>query len=193
MSSYSEGQTHQFLDALEAKGWSAGDLTRLGQAKPEQHKAIRDVLDGRAMISYHKHTIDCDVAPFLPKTWDIHKEDQIVSAVCGKLEWDTAQVKLYLAKNQRSGELINGWQIREKLKGQPVLNACVLDYLLKHPELIPDEWKHKEVFFWGTIYRDAHGNLFVLCLRWVSKQWDWSGRWLNYDFNDSSPAAVLAA
>jgi len=83
MSSYSEGHTHQFLDALETKGWSAGNLTKLGQAKPEQHQAIRDVLDGRAFISYPQHIIDCNDVLFLPPGFSIHEEDQITSAVHG--------------------------------------------------------------------------------------------------------------
>lgn len=33
------------------------------------------------------------------------------------------------------------------------LNACVMDYLYLHPDLIPDDWKDKKIYFWGTIFR----------------------------------------
>lgn len=56
MSSYSEGQTHQLMNALEANEWPAEDITKLGQANAEDHQAIRDVLNGRAVISYPDRT-----------------------------------------------------------------------------------------------------------------------------------------
>jgi len=48
------------------------------------------------------------------------------------------------------------------------MNANVLDYLLAHPELIPEDWKNKYVFFWGTIYRYSSGGLRSLpLLEWL--------------------------
>lgn len=61
----------------------------------------------------------------------------------------------------------------KELEDQPVLNANVLDFLREHPELIPDEWKGKFTFFWGTIYRHRDGDLYVRCLYWDGGRWDW--------------------
>lgn len=49
MSSYSEGQVHQTMDALEAAGMTAGHLTKLGQS-PKTIEGLRLVLDGEAEI-----------------------------------------------------------------------------------------------------------------------------------------------
>ena len=89
--------------------------------------------------------------------------------------------------------LIRGTELREELKGKPVLNANVLDYLLKHPELIPEEWKGKAVFFWGTIYRDSRGNLCVRCLYWDGSRWYWSHNWLDDFWLADNLALLLAA
>jgi len=102
-------------------------------------------------------------------------------------------MKLYLAKSQRPGKLVEGTKLRKELEGQPILNACVLDYLLAHPELIPEEWKGKTVLFWGTIYHDLHDNLVVRYLYWEDNGWCWKIRWLGGCFSGSNPAAVLAA
>ena len=149
---------------------------------------IKDVLNGRAVVSYPQHLIDCDAAPFQPNGWSMEKHVK-----AGQFEWNPTRVKLYLAKSQKPGKLVEGNKLRKELEGQMVLNANVLDYLLKNPELIPDEWKGKAVFFWGTIYRDSRGDLYVRCLYWDGSRWHWNYRWLDRSFNDDYPAAVLAS
>ena len=72
------------------------------------------------------------------------------------------------------------------------MNANVLDYLLAHPELIPEDWKNKYVFFWGTIYRYSSGGLCVRYLCWNGSKWRWDGNWLAHDFYSAYPA-VLAS
>ena len=85
-----------------------------------------------------------------------------------------------------------GNNLRQELDDQPTLNANVLDYLLAHPELIPEEWKGKAVFFWGTIYRRSDGGLYVRCLYWGGSKWRWHGRWLDNGFNSGNPAALAS-
>ena len=48
MSSYSEGQTHQLMEALQKEGFTSDDVTKLGQFK--NLPRILDVLHGRAKI-----------------------------------------------------------------------------------------------------------------------------------------------
>ena len=46
----------------------------------------------------------------------------------------------------------------------------------------------------GTVYvnRNSHGSRVVRCLCWNDDEWDWNYNWLDNDFNDNNPAAVLA-
>jgi hypothetical protein len=64
--------------------------------------------------------------------------------------------------------------------------------LLANPELIPEEWKGKFIFFWGTIYRNSDGSLYVRYLNWNGDQWNWNFNCLDNDWNDNNPAAVSA-
>jgi len=137
--------------------------------------------------SEDQHIIDCDADPVFLEKWSIeeHKKN-------GQIEWDASKVVLYLSEVQKEGDgLITGNDLHAKLAQQSVFNACILDYLLAHPELIPEEWKDKCVFFWGTIYRDARGSLCVRCLCWSDDEWRWYSRGLEFDFKSSDPAAVL--
>ena len=111
---------------------------------------------------------------------------------------DGKKIEFWLSREQKRG-VITGNILRAKLKGKPVLNANLLDHLLKNPHLIPKAWKMDEnentryIFFWGTIYRGADGYLCVRCLYWGGGRWDWCCHWLDYGFRDDDPAAVSAS
>lgn len=179
---YSVGQVNQLSDALEAAGFTPDDVTKLRSFA--DLVAFKDVLKGLAKIVVVKHIIDCDADPFVPEGWKVesHKKG-------GSFEWDQTKVKLHLSPNQQNGKIIEGNKLRKELESEPVLNANVLDYLLAHPELIPEEWKGKAIFFWGTIYRGSGGNLYVRYLRWDGSQWSWHSDWLDDAWGDYSPAA----
>jgi len=167
-----------------------GALT-LGQVEAIINKlggmdGVKRFLSSQPEAVVRTHIINCDVDPFVPKGWKV--EEHIKG---GELEWDPNKIQLYLSLNQqRSGHYVEGHRLREELKSQSVLNANVLDYLLKNPHFIPEEWKGKTVFFWGTIYRHSNGNLCVRCLYWRGDDWGWSCYWLDYDWDSDNPAAT---
>jgi len=137
-------------------------------------------------INIEKQIIDCDADPFVPEGWEVveHRGN-------GKLEWDPAKFELYLCDEQEHGR-IAGHELREKLvEGKQTLNANVLDYLLKHSELIPKEWKKKLIFFWGTIYRDHYGLLVVRCINWNRGKYGWGWIWFDDHIGTHSHYLVL--
>ena len=134
----------------------------------------------------NEHFIDCDAAPFLPEGWKVEEHQKM-----GKIKFDSAKIDLYLSKKQKNG-IIEGSKLSEELKGKKVLNANVLDYLLKNPHLIPEEWKGKYIFFWGTIFYFV-GCICVRYLYWSGGRWYWDGFAFAHDFNSDCPAALLAS
>ena len=152
----------------------------------------RALADAQLLVegkTFQPHIIDCDATPYLPEGWKgtvYHKKG-------GMFEWNLAKVYLHLSPNQQDGKTIKGHNLRKELENEPVLNANVLDYLLAHPELIPEEWKGKAVFFWGTIYRDSDDDLCVRYLCWGGSQWYWDYGWLGLDWSSPDPAACSQA
>lgn len=144
------------------------------------------------------HVIDCDADPFVLDTGE-WGEEQSCSVEehrkGGRFIWDPTRVKLYLSEGQGSGQHIRGDVLRRELQSQPVLNANVLNYL-RRPEnssLVPEDWRDgRQVFFWGTIYREADGDLCVLYLRWFGKHWGYGHRLLKEFFDSDCYAAVRA-
>ncbi|MBI1833963.1 MAG: hypothetical protein HYR90_04015 [Candidatus Andersenbacteria bacterium] len=161
----------------DVKKMSSGDL--LGRLLP--------VIRGNGEVNVIKHLIDLDGNPFVPDGWKVEEHRK-----GGQLEWDPKRIQLYLSEHQKKG-YIRGERLREELADKPTPNANLLDYLLAHPHLIPEEWKGKAIFFWGTIYRRSVGSLCVRCLYWLDSQWFWGYRWLGYGWNSNYPAALLAS
>lgn len=151
-------------------------------------EGVKRFLSGQTEVVAKVHIIDCDAEPFVPQGWSVEEHQK-----AGQFEWSPERVQLYLSANQRDGKSIRGHDLREELRGQAVLNTNVLDYLLNHPHLIPEEWKDKSVFFWGTVYRFPDGALCVRYLGWRGASWRWSFSSLNCVWDSGAPAAVLAS
>lgn len=140
-----------------------------------------------------KTLIDCDADAWCPNDWKVEEHRS-----GGQLEFDPAKIRFHLDEAQKTG-MIEGHELRKKLAGMPVLNACVLEHLLANTNLIPESWKVDEqgrtryIYFWGTIYRVARGYLCVRCLCWGDGNWYWDYDWLDDDFYDQNPAALLAS
>ncbi len=131
------------------------------------------------------HIIDCDADPYLPEGWSVEEHTK-----GGQLEWNPEKVELWVSKHQKSSPVIGGNELRKKLASRPTLNANVLDYLIRNPDLIPNEWKGTYVNFWGTIYRAQDHVLVVRCLYWYSNKWQDSYIQLSVKFVNSRLAAL---
>ena len=109
--------------------------------------------------------IDCDAYPFIPDKWKLkcHKK-------AGAIAWNPQNIEICLLTDSKIENCLP--YIENSL------NANVLDYLLARPWLIPESWKGKVIFFFGTQYYDSVGNICIRYLCWFGKEWGWSCRWL---------------
>ncbi len=175
------GLANEIKLAGRRAGATAEDFKVL--AEGDNLAKILPVLRGLAEVTMRKLVVDGDADPFCPPNWKVESHHKM-----GQIEFDPSKIELWLAEGQKNGWL-NGKVLRkeiEKLDG--VMNANMLDDLLKNPHLIPESWKGKTVFFWGTIYRADNGYLYVRYLYWNGDAWNGCSR-LGNDFNDFNPAA----
>ena len=170
MSKFSIGQMNKLGDALEKAGFSSEGITRLTLSRYVR-QGILEVLSGRArFVSNERHTIDCSVDPRTPADMKVWKHEP-----GGYLPWDPASVALIFSDEQK------GWDLYEQLKGRRFLNACVLDFLLDHRILIPEDWKDKRIYFMGTLYEEPNrdvlsgkedgSDIVVRTLMWEVDDW----------------------
>jgi hypothetical protein len=163
-------------------------------------ETFRALAEGRAKVEVLKYLVDFDKLPSIPDGWEILPDsEQLPNRMKGVMEYDPAKVVFHLDEGQKDGNVIEGNKLRKKLKDVPVYGAQLLDFYLANPHLIPEEWKKDEkgntryIFFWGTIYRSADGNLFVRCLCWRGGSWSWNYDWLGSGRSGRSPAARCAS
>jgi len=143
-------------------------------------------------VSVKKHIIDFDVDPFIPGLGTVYEWKVVEHRPCGQFEWDSTKIKLWLSSIQQTKIPLLGEDLRQEIASQLVLNANVLDYLLANQELIPIEWRDKDVCFWGTTYQFPDGSFGVRCLIW-SNGWAPLGyRSFDEFFDNRHPAAVLS-
>lgn len=143
------------------------------------------------------HTLNTDATPKTPSGWKIEEHRPMGQVTlelrAGKLFANGREVVRLLSDNQKNGRTIRGHELRKELADKPVLNACVRDYMIEHPELIPEDWKTGGTYFWGTIFRGSVGGLCVAYLYWGGDGWYWVCDWLGNGWSANEPAAVVAS
>lgn len=179
-------QAAELVQALDRNGYTNADIKKMSGG--ELLAKLLPVLRGHAEVTMIKHIIDLDADPFVPDDWEVVEHHRM-----GEFEWDPKRIHLYLSPKQKGKKFCNGNELREELRDKTPLNANFGDYLLKYPHLIPEEWKGKLIFLWGTIYRDSDGRLYVRYLVWNGSWWYWNYDWFDDDFDSDGPAACLAS
>ncbi len=183
------GQANELKLALRREGWNNEELKMACERKGFLG-LVRETLLGRAEIKMIEHLIDFDAKPSVPDGWTILPDsEQLPNRVRGQMKFDPSKVKLHLDSGQKNGS-IEGNKLLKKLTKESVYGAQLLDFYLANPHLIPEEWKGKAIFFWGTIYRSAVGRSCVRCLYWRGGGWGWDYIWLGLGWGGSSPALV---
>jgi hypothetical protein len=181
---------NRYKSLEEIKRLTKGDY--LGQA--------RMISLGFAEIKFIERTVDCNVDATTPKDsrWTVkeHCKNGIF-----KLERrgndifaNGKKIVLWLSEEQkqRCKPFITGRVLHSQLVRRPVLNANVLDCFLKNQYLVPRVCKNKETCFWGTIYLDNNGKLYVRTLLGSDDGWCGNFREFDDDWFDFNPSAELA-
>jgi hypothetical protein len=164
-------------------------------------KKLKCFVNGEAILQSKVHMIDCDTKPeFLGKTVAEHQKG-------GMWNFDPDKITLRKVEKQIAGDDILARHVYKEIACLPVLNSNVLDYLLQHQEIIPDDWKDKYIFFWGTIYRNSNEcsqfenswdfndatykrQLFVRCLFMEKDGWCSKFFWFGSPMNLACYSAV---
>ena len=134
--------------------------------------------------------IDTDLVPLAPDGFLLESHLGF-----GRWQLHSEEIELFLSEEQKK-KFHLGNRLKKllwSLKDKKFLNVNVLDYLLAHQELIPESWKGKYIFFWGTIYSRAGDGRCVYCLYWSGGKWTRIFRWLDIGFglNSNDFAATI--
>lgn len=211
MSEYTEGAIHQLADQLERVGFTAGEVKAAGETG--RLEDFLGILRGTHQIVRIEHVINILLLCKLPFN-GAEREVQFVAV--GETIWKLEKrgddlyvdrgngfekLGLYRSEHQLNGKSILGHELRTEIEGRPEakLPAALLDYLVEHPLLWPESWKKDVggnttyIYFWGDLFRDSDGPLYVRYGYWKGGGVVSGCRWLVYPWNGLNPAGSLSS
>lgn len=197
------GQSHALMAVLATKvRWDELDGDIVQKEMIEQPDRIGAEFmrflqnRGRVIVVGSKIAVDrskpFDPETFIGKGWKIEEQDERSLALP---EIDLSAVRLESMLKPEDGGSVQGKEKLRRLKadGRIRLDAAVFKVLWDNQALIPESWKGKLIFFDGTVLRSPSGRRCVLCLCWAGSRWAWDYYWLDFDWGDNGPSAVLAS
>lgn len=117
------------------------------------------------MCGFGQYTVDLGAHPFVPDGWTVKEHSG-----SGQLVVNIAHIERYFPTVRNWSKIQKEIARNKKI----MLNANVLDFLLAHPELIPEEWKEQRILFGGTVYEmDGRAVVRYLYFRGSTRKWDW--------------------
>lgn len=107
--------------------------------------------------------IECNNIPTLPdKSWSI------------ALNFPMENITDFSKLNYKLLKLAEGSKISNlEVHAKTGLNASALDDLIKNPEVIPQDWKGKNILFTATIFKDGGGSSLYKTLTFQDGTWQW--------------------
>lgn len=158
MSSYKEGQVNQLANALEAAGFTADDITKLGQFG--ELADIRELVRGRRLLKLgllYSSWVKQHLTPKLE-----------VATVC-----DPGKVEFWLDSRQNTDSFPTSDNIYEAIKSskgllERSLSLGELMWYEDNPDKAPPNFKGKWIFGWASVVQDDGGNHHVPFLDGVS-------------------------
>lgn len=131
--------------------------------------------------------IDCDADPSCPEIWEV-----VVHKRHGHFEFDPSKIELYRTPTRAQAVVIRGIDLEREVEGRQCLNACVLDWLIAHPEYIPESWKKEGcIQFIDTRYAII-GSVHIPYMYWDGHRWSRGLYWHFSEFATEHPVAILA-
>ncbi|MEX1112490.1 MAG: hypothetical protein WEC84_03435 [Candidatus Andersenbacteria bacterium] len=165
------GPLNDLLEKLSGENgslWLADLNQLLRQPRPTSTKPpvkLRKASGRSRAQAEESHVIDCDNLPWITSNFK-----RVQWSQKGKFAWDPKRAKLYLPASQET-KAYKGHELKDELQNLPIMGVAVRDFLLSHPELIPEEWKDYYILFWRTVYVDLQDHLWIPSLVYYKEGW----------------------
>lgn len=187
MNSISYKELTDFMMALGKAGWTIEEFLYFFNPLREEgwriFKLFTNAIRKGTRTVGIRCSVDCNTIPSCSERRSVINHQKM-----GRLRLELGSVMPHMVGKYNPDA---PWRLKtramEVSKKYPVLNACLLDFWLKNPRLIPKELQGVCSIFPGTIYIDQDAEFhFVRCLRFDYEENVWRGTEITIDgpFND---------
>ncbi len=132
-------------------------------------EGVNRFLAGDWEVAIKRHVINTNLEPYRDDEFFGIAKNKALLKDNGLLKWDPEKILLY--KTPSHSKRLSLSEQLKSISTKPLLNACVRDYLLKHTELLPQEWTSSILCFGGTIFRDRNNNMFLPTILCRGRKW----------------------
>lgn len=202
MSNYSEGQTHQLMEALQNAGYTPEHVTMLGQYP--KLGDFRLVLSGEAEIIPQPKPeplpepvldflvrVDRSVKPSYPDWFKKLEHPELECSGPAEYDLQTA-VQQWLHDDQKRGSAAGNIIYKHLQKGDNLATCLNLQdgfaIQAKGIAVFRKLFAGKSVFLWGSVVQGRNGRLLVPCLYENGVEVVVYWRWLDVGWCSSDPA-----
>jgi hypothetical protein len=170
------------------------------------HEALPHILDGKVKlrVDYGEHVVDLQTDPLkaIEQAQGISVEEHRsmgkarLTRIGSDLFLDGQRMSIFQPMCQQLGS-VEGDSLRTDLLHKLNLNVNLREFLFENQFLIPDTLKKpiggnpQIINFWGTIFKNAEGELYVCGMCWYSGKWHKSTMPVSFLFHQHHVAAVL--
>lgn len=117
--------------------------------------------------------------------------DQVDHKSRGLWRFNSKNLNPCLSDRQKKNKTVSCDYLKKYFCDQWIAGAQLLDFFLKNPSFIPEEWKDKNTFFLGSIYRDFRDIRCVRSLSWNGNSWYDDYRWLSLGFKNGDYILII--
>lgn len=89
----------------------------------------------------------------------------------GVSEYTIGNIEALKSEHHDNNELISTSTMIDDFSNRKFPNSATLNYLLKSPRLIPQDWLGKRLYFWGSRYVIPGSAECVAYIVWDGKKW----------------------
>ncbi len=153
-------QAHELKMAFRRNGWTNGDIKTLSEG--DILTSVLDVIRGNSCVINNEELSAINIIDTRTKPKSTTHHAVINHISNGLLKWDISKISLFVSKEfdrpcelykELCDEFDGSYPSYKKISNKSLANARVAEYLLAHPDLIPEEWKeYTYILFLGTVY-----------------------------------------
>lgn len=188
-------QASELKHAFKRNGWTNEDIKKLttGDILAKHLSVLKGT---HKIVINNEHTVNlgieyfdslCDEDAPAQNIKSLYVKEHHGSEVArirnhnGDLYINDRKVVLFHSKKRKPRMTITAYKFLEEISDKQALNVNVLNFLLEHPGLIPENWKHENVLFPGTIFGSGEDDQLAVYLYYYAGKWKWGKQRLGND------------
>lgn len=169
------------VDAVLARGGDDEDVKKILKDRSLADKIAALIVGAVATVGNIFRIV------FSPAKFFVYDKTKDGWKLVSDLKYEAGEMELELVEILKSGETsIRGDEMAKRaIELDANSGQKHAEFILKHQDLIPKEWRSSYITFPGTVWQDSDGDRYIPCLDWRGECWFLYFFWLESDWDSN--------